>query len=331
MPNLRAALERAATTDPDAALRLVDALSLFWLFTGRYREGDTAYARALDAAGEEPTPLRGRVLAGRGNLAVFGGAYQAACGWAQAALEAGEACGDLWAQGRAYNTLGLMVSYRDPAGGRARLERSVQLATQAGDDWCQASASWILAMAWMFQDEFDTARTVLDGAYATATRLGYRRGFALHWFCLGWEATIHGRLDEARELLARSVAASDEVGDPVPNGFASSLMAYTQLACGDTELAYSLAGTTLGRVLETGAGLALGTAYHFLARTEVALGKLPAARGHLETAVEVERLSGSVYLLSWHLTARGTLERIDGNLDSAHRCVEEALEVARAG
>ncbi|MGH3801251.1 MAG: ATP-binding protein, partial [Pseudonocardiaceae bacterium] len=77
LPNLRAALERAAATDPNAGLRLVAALFLFWLFTGRYREGDTAYARALDAAGEEPTPLRGRVLAGRGYLAVFGGAYEA--------------------------------------------------------------------------------------------------------------------------------------------------------------------------------------------------------------------------------------------------------------
>jgi hypothetical protein len=57
LPNLRAALERAASTDPTAGLQLVNALTLFWLFTGRYRQGDIAYARALDAAGEEPTPL----------------------------------------------------------------------------------------------------------------------------------------------------------------------------------------------------------------------------------------------------------------------------------
>jgi predicted ATPase/class 3 adenylate cyclase len=109
LPNLRAALERAATTDPDAGLRLVDTLTLFWLFTGRYREGDAAYARALDAGGEEPTPVRGRALAGRANLALYGGAYEAASGWAQAALETGEACGDLWTQGRAYDTLGQMA------------------------------------------------------------------------------------------------------------------------------------------------------------------------------------------------------------------------------
>ncbi len=330
MPNLRAALERAAATDPDAGLRLVDALTLFWLFTGRYKEGDAAYARALDAAGEEPTPLRGRVLAGRGHLALYGGgAYEVARGWAQAALEIGKACSDPWTLGRALNTLGLMVSIRDPAGGRSLLERSVQLATQAGDDWCRTNASQILANAWLYQDEFDTASPVLDDAYATAVRLGYRWGFAWHWLFLGWEAIAEGRLDEARELLARSVAASDEVGDPVTNGLANGLMAYVQLRCGDTEAAHALARTTLERVLETGAGLPLGTAHQILARTEVALGEVPAARGHLETAVEADRLSGFAYQLSWHLPLMGTLERVDGNLDAARRCGEEALEVAR--
>ncbi|MGQ0716102.1 MAG: ATP-binding protein, partial [Pseudonocardiales bacterium] len=330
LPNLRAALERATVTNPDAALRLVDALTLFWLFTGRYREGDAAYARALDSAGEEPTPLRGRALAGRGNLlARHGGGYEAAYRWAQAALEIGKACSDSSVQARAYDTLGLMASVADPAGGRTLLERSVALATQAGDDWCRTSASQMLAMAWIFQDEFDAARPVLDDAYVTATRLGYRRGFAWHWICLGWEATLHGRLDEACELFARSVAASDEVGDPAPSGHASAYIAHAQLACGDAELAYSLASETLGRVLETGLGMALGLAHQMVGRTEMVLGEIPAARKHLETAVEAERLSGFVYMLTWHLATLGTLERIDENLAAARRCAEEALEVAR--
>ncbi|MGH3898277.1 MAG: ATP-binding protein [Pseudonocardiaceae bacterium] len=329
LPNLRAALERASATDPHAALRLVNALTLFWLFTGRYREGDTAYARALDAAGEEPTPLRGRVLAGRGKLALYGGAYEAAYGWALAALAVGEACGDSWAQGRAYDTLGQITSIGDPAGGRPLLERSMELATQSGDDWCWTSAAQMLAINWMWQDEFDTARPILDDAYVTTTRLGYQWGLAWHWWCLGWEAMLQGRVNEAREFFARSVLASDEVGNPVTNGFANGLMAYAQLACGDTELAHSLAGQTLERALETGVGLFVGVVHQVLARTEIALRELPAARGHLETAVDAERLSGSAYLLSWHLAALGTLERVDGNLDAAHGHAEEALEVAR--
>lgn len=329
LPNLRAALEWAAVTDPNAALRLVHALTLFWLFTGRYREGDTAYARALDAAGADPTPLRGRVLAGRAYLALFGDAYQAAQGWAQAALEIGEVCADLRTQGRALATLGLLVSIRDPARGRPLLQRGLLLATQSDDNWCQSVASYALAYGWMWQDEFDIARPLLDRAYAIATRVGYRRGFAWHWFGLGWEATCQGRLDEARELLARAVAASDEVGDPATHGLANGFMIYAQLTRGDTELAYSLAGTTLARMRETGAGLPLGLAIQMLGRTEMALGELPTARGHLQAAVEVERRSGFAYLLAWHLAALGTLERIDRNPDTAYQCAKEAWEVAR--
>jgi ATP/maltotriose-dependent transcriptional regulator MalT len=224
-----------------------------------------------------------------------------------------------------------MASWRDPGHGRPLLERSVELATQTGDDWCRASASRILAIAWMLQDEFDTARPVHDDAYATVTRLGYRRGFALHWFCQGWEAAYQGRLDEARELFSRAVAASDEVGDPGANGFANGLMVYLQLARGEIELAYSLASRTLQRVLETGAGLALGIANQMLGGAEMALGELGAARGHLQTAVNVERLSGSAYMLSWHLVLLGTLERIDGNLLTARACGEEALQMAQRG
>ena len=329
LPNLRAALEWAAATDPNAALRLVNALTLFWLFTGRYQEGHAAYARALDAAGEQPTPLRGRAIAARGSLGQYGGAYQAAHGWAQEALKIGQTCGDPWTQGRALHTLGLMSAIGDPASGRPLLEQSVQLATQAGDDWCRIDAAQCLALGWIVQDEFGTARPVLDDMYATATRLGYTWGFPWHWLCLGWEAMFQGQLAKARELLARSIAASDEVGLPITNGLANGFMTYLHVSCGDTELAYSLAGTTLQRVLETGAGFVVGLANQMLGRTEMALGELAAARGHLQTAVEVERLSGFLYMLSWHLALLGSLERLDGNHDASRARGNEALELAR--
>jgi hypothetical protein len=45
------------------------------------------------------------------------------------------------------NPLGLKASLDDPAGGRALLQRSVELATQAGDDWCRIDASNCLAVS----------------------------------------------------------------------------------------------------------------------------------------------------------------------------------------
>jgi predicted ATPase/DNA-binding CsgD family transcriptional regulator len=329
LPNIRAAVEWAATSDPDAGLRLVTVLTVFWVFTGRYREGDTCYARALGAAGEEPTVLRGRAMAGRASLGHYGGAAQAAHGWAQVALDIGETCGDVWTQGRALNTLGLKASLGDPAGGRPLLQRSVELATQAADDWCRLDASHCLAIGWIFQDEFDTARPLLDGLRATATQLEYRWGLAWPWLCQGWEAVFQGRLTDARELLSRSVAVSDEVGLPITNGLANGFLTYAHLACGNTELAYSLASTTLKGVQETGAGLICGMASHMLGATLMARGELAAARHYLETAVQSDRHSGFLYALSWHLALLGCLERIEDKLDAAQARGKEALGVAQ--
>jgi predicted ATPase/class 3 adenylate cyclase/DNA-binding NarL/FixJ family response regulator len=328
MPNLRAALEWATATDPEAALGLVDGLSLFWLFTGRYRGGETAHARALEAAGEASPISRGRVLASRAVLGLYGGNFEAAQGWAQEALEIGEACGDPRTQARACNVLGLMTAAGRPAVGRPLLERSVALATEAGDDWCRIDSMQCVGFCCYFEDDFDAGRPLFVAAYETAGQLGYQWGFGWHWFAQGWEATLHGRLDEARESLVRAVGATEEVDDPVINGFANGFIAYLHVACGDTRSGESLATRTLERVRERGAGFVLGTVNQMLGRAEVARGDLAAAREHLETAVAVER-QGFAYLLAWHLTALGTLERIEGNLDEARARGEQALEIAR--
>jgi len=327
LPNLCAALDRTTTTDPSAGLRLMDALTLFWIFTGRYHEGEAAYARALNAAGEEPTMLRGRALAGRGYLGLWGG-HEDAPNWSQAALEIGQTWGDAWTQGRALNTLGMLASFGDPAGGRLLLQRGMELATQAGDDWCRIHAAQVLALAWLFQDEFDTARPILDDAYAIATRIGNQTGIALHYYCLGREALIYGQLTQARQLLARSVSIYEQVGAPITNGLAHGFLSHVHLMCGETENAYALASATLKRVQQVGAGTVLGMVQGTLGRAELALGKLAAAREHLHSAVYTD-CHGMLYYLCWALAGLGTLERLEGNLQAAYNYGEQALDTAR--
>ena len=327
LPNLRAALDWATTTDPTVGLRLINALTLFWIFTGRYREGEAAYARALDAAEEQSTMLRGRVLAGRALLGFYGG-HEDAHIWSQSALEIGQTYNDAWTQGRALNILGFVASRGDPASGRSLLQRSVELATQAGDDFCRIDAAQSLVFSWLFQDEFDTARALLDNATATATRLRYRGGIAMHWFSLGWEAMIHGRLKQARELFERAVTASDEVGEPVMNGIANGFLTHVHLVCGDTDRAYALASAAFKRVQEIGAGFALGIVQQALGRSELALGKLAAAREHLHNAINIDR-QGMTYFFSWALAGLGTLERLEDNFQTARDHGEQALDSAR--
>jgi hypothetical protein len=108
----------------------------------------------------------------------------------------------------------------------------------------------------------------------------------------GWEASFQGRLADARQLLTSSVAISDEIALPITSGLASGFLTYVHLACGNTELAYSLASTTLKRVNETGAGLIAGMAHQMLGATLMARGELVAARDHLRAAVDAERRTG---------------------------------------
>ena len=328
VPNLRAAMEWAAENDPGAALRLAAALNPFWLFTGRYGEGEAAYARALDAPGQEPTPLRALVLAARANLGAYGGLYVEAPGWAQEALDISEACGDPRVQARAYDTLGLVVGAFDPASGMPLIERSVELARQAGDDWCLADSLQILAWTLIFQDKFDVARPVLDEAYATADRLGYRWRAAWYWLSLARVAKLQGRLDESQQLLDRMIAASDEVSDPVTRAVAAAGLAWIALERGQAEVARALISGPLAHVTETGGGMAMGFSNQVMARAELFVGDLSAARRHLQLAMDADSV-GLAYFLPEHLALMATVERIEGNLAAARDRAEESLEVAR--
>jgi predicted ATPase/DNA-binding CsgD family transcriptional regulator len=327
LPNLRAALEWAAASDPQAALRLAVALTLFWPFTGRYREGDAAYARALSAEGDEPTALRGRVLCGRASLGVNGGARDQATRWAQAALEIGRAHGDLGVEARACETLGVIALLGDDAAGaQALLERSLELACMAGDDHCRVDAAQMLGWCLNLQDEFDIARPLFDEAYPIASRLGYRSGIAWYWLSRGRHAMLEGRLDESHDCFERCVAAAQDIGEPVTRCYAQANLVFIDVWRGNAHDARALARQTLELAVETGAGRVVGRGNEAVARTELALGELTAARRHLKAAVEAE---GTAYHAAEQLAALGTAERIAGHIDAARDRAEEALAIAR--
>jgi len=325
LPNLRVALVSAVETCPEDALRIAAALELYWLFTGGYREGDAACARALDAAGEELAGLRGYVLAARANLGVYGGDSENASGWAKAALAIGERIDDLGVQARALDTLGLMVALGDPSAGRRMLSRAVELAGLVGDDWCGIDALQCVAVAWMWQDDFDAARAALDEAVARARPIGYRWGLAWHGFFRGVEALYRGRLAEAGDLFADAIRAADDVGDPLTRAFAASSIALIELERGDVLAARDRARATLERTLESGALFAFGWVADRVARAELALGELGPARTHLEAAIAAQR---TAYMTTEHLVTLGTVDLAEGDIEAARARGAGALETA---
>ena len=328
VPNLRSALEWAATAEPSSGLRLAASLHLFWLFTGRYREGEAGYAIALDTSEEEPTPLRGRALCGRAHLGLYGGLFAEVPLWGQEALRIGQACGDVSVQARATCILGTVFGAIHPAAGLPLLERSMELASQAGDEWCRIDALQFLAWGRIFQDDFDAAYALIDEAHEAAIQLGYRWGNAMRWLQLCRIAKLEGRLNDCEDLLALMVDASDEVGDPVTRSIAAHVQTWIAVERGQAELAQRHITGPLAQVTQAGAGIAVGLANQVMARAELALGNLSEARRHLELAIEADRLR-LAYFLPEHLGLLGTLDRIEGKIDAALDHGREALDIAR--
>jgi DNA-binding CsgD family transcriptional regulator len=122
-------------------------------------------------------------------------------------------------------------------------------------------------------------------------------------------------------------ASSDELGDPVTATIAAAGLAWVALERGEAEVAKRHIIGPLAQVTRTGAGLAVGFANQVLARAELILGDLAAARIHLENAIDADSL-GLSYFLPEHLAILGRLDLMEGHADAARARADEALEVA---
>ncbi|MCW3030748.1 MAG: regulatory protein LuxR, partial [Solirubrobacterales bacterium] len=224
--NMSAALVHAAETDAESALRLCVALTVWGKLRGRFALADAGYVRALEAAGEEPTALRARVLWARGYLLTYSGRFDEAVACELAALELAEALGEDSTAARALDVLGTLQLWPDPIGARAGLERSRELARSSGDEWCFVDATQILGYGLLMQAD-PRGGQLLDEALAIIERTGYAEFEAWHWAGIGIVHQNAGEDDRALELFERAIATANAVGEPVSAGVAIASKADT--------------------------------------------------------------------------------------------------------
>ena len=132
--NLRAALDWLLEHDPEAAVRLVDALYLFWYVRGHYREGLRWYERALSVASGDPS-ARAAVVRRGAALAFACREFPLARSLIGEALSFYRAAGDAPNTVRALTLLGLIaINDGQPDEAVALLEESTALARGADDE-----------------------------------------------------------------------------------------------------------------------------------------------------------------------------------------------------
>ena len=321
--NLYAAIDFTADVEPARALRLCTALGYWWLLTGRLVEGHAALTRALDATVGQRSESRCGALFWRGYLAFYAADYEHTRRDAAEALALARQIGDRADEARVLNTLGLLETEPDPSAALPTLERSCELAREAGDLWCLAEATQNVGWALVLMGEHDAARTSLEESLELARRHGLRELVAWHWWMLGHAVYFSGDRDSVRALWERCLEQASDVQD----GWATWSLGLLDIEAGKPVEALERLEDCRERMVSAGVGLVLPAIDGGIALAHAGLGELDEARSGLAAAAQ-QHAGGYVWAQAMTLLHLAQVERLRGDHAAARGCAEHALAVA---
>src|SRR5262245_19899383 len=155
--NFRAALDWYRATDPAMALRLANRLTGFWSVRGHFSEGRRWLGELLDRVPAED-PERVDALNGAAWLATDQGDRASALGLLDESISRARVVRDPVREAAGLDTGGCAKPViGDPAGGRADVERALELQTEADADAGLAAALLMAGAAAYFEDDLGLA------------------------------------------------------------------------------------------------------------------------------------------------------------------------------
>jgi predicted ATPase/DNA-binding CsgD family transcriptional regulator len=270
--NIRAAFhfardlaERGEPEGVDSMWRIAGGLTFFWGASGQFREArswfDECCAHASGAI-EVQLPA----LWGAAHVSLYAGEFSFGITAAQEALALAESVGELRHTARALNSLGTVELYFDPLSGLTKLDRAIELADAAGDDWCLADALQASAYGYLFRLDFGEAERRLDRAQPIAERLDHP--FLLAWDRIGagFLGVLRGAPAIAGPILLDAQVQADRTGDPNLSLNVLAARAAAADLIGDGAAWLEPLTTMVYDAERIGAGEALPTAVAVLAR-----------------------------------------------------------------
>jgi len=225
----------------------------------------------------------------------------------------------------------LAARSRQPDADSRRVTRALDLAERIGDDGTWARL-WI-TYGHLLRGTGDVEAAL--AAYRSAREHGRRAGLSRLLMRLDHDegATLRrmGRVDEARRLLERCVAAARASGDDYLACLGLQSLAAVERGRGALEVAraYGLQAVDVGR--RGGNDYALGGALSCLGNVLVHTADLEEAEGLLRGSVALFRRGGFVSNLTVSLGNLGGLATALGDLVEAELLYTEALQLAKRG
>ncbi len=253
LDNLRAALDRARTVDPDAELRLAGALSWLWyLHTEHGSEGRARLAHALDGR-HERTAILARALSGAAMTANWAGDPTEAAALAERAIGIWRGLGDELELGLALEALGWARFFSgDIEGALPTMEESVACMRRIGDRRLINRARVGLGQILVPLADAETGEPLARETLAVGRELGARRDihYSLHY--LGDYALLRGDGIEAVGWYQQSMEAALDYGNAAEAALELEALAMALAAQGRREEAVRLGAAAATRMADLG-------------------------------------------------------------------------------
>ncbi|MFD3743632.1 BTAD domain-containing putative transcriptional regulator [Nocardia sp. NPDC058633] len=332
--DLRRALETACATERSAqALRLVNALTWYWVMRGRLAEGIRSLGIALAVPGEtDPAARRVALL------------------WRRA-LELGA--------GRTHDTrptepaapaevLEAVAAQHSPAELRARwylahvhsgfaAQQGMDSATDLrgafadiGDDWGVAAASVSLARDAFGRGDLAGLREHAGRSMDLFAKVGDRWGHGIAGFLLGSYAEVTGDLDGAREYHRTALATAEELGLWTEVGERLTSLGRIALLCGELDRSAELHERARQVAVDQGHLVGEESAVLGLGLVARRRGDLAAAREYLGTWLDWHLRAGSHFGAALIQAELGFTAELAGDADEAEQRHLRGLDSALA-
>jgi non-specific serine/threonine protein kinase len=211
--NFRAALDWYGEANPAMALRLANRLTGFWSVRGHFSEGRRRLGDLL-ALDSDDDHERTDALNGLAWLATDQGDRASALRLLDESIERARTAHDpvreaagLHYRGRAKQTIG------DPTGGRADIERALELQTAAGEDVGLAGALFMAGASALVEEDFGLAIERFERCVQLSATLGLPAVEARALQLLGVSRLELADLNGAKAALAKGVPAIADIGD----------------------------------------------------------------------------------------------------------------------
>jgi non-specific serine/threonine protein kinase len=209
--NLLAALAWAAEHEPEAALKLSNALGWFWEKRGYLAEGREWFKRTIAESPATLAQLRGEAYVRAGRLACWQGDYEQAIALTEKGMRLCEQSGNQRWLGMAFNNLGGVAAYR------GELDRAVPLLDQSlsiGKDSGDTDLVWRslgdLGVVAFFQGDYERARDLVEQCVLTMRRCGDEDG-GMMVRILGDVEFALGNIEKATSYYEETLAIGEKL------------------------------------------------------------------------------------------------------------------------